>query len=316
MAMLNLNRKQQKKLSLFAICFLFSFFAWSLFALSNNYVYSVNASIQYMNIPPKRAFHPLQSDTVVMQVKGTGWQVLFSSLRSKPQEISVDLSGLKTRNWVMFSNQLGYINRQLGGNQSVVSVSPDTLYFNFSKQDVKRVTVNLAADLQFKKQYDVIGPVNIEPKSVTVTGPLEDLVLIDGWSTDTLRAANLDHDLTAKLRLSKSKKANITVHPAVVEVRVPVGEVTEKIIEVPIRAENSNSFRSVKILPERVRITAMVSLDQYASITKDDFEAVINLNDWRSNHVRHLPVILTKVPEYVKVVKAEPQNVDFLLWKY
>ncbi|MGK9124751.1 hypothetical protein M1D52_11535 [Olivibacter sp. SA151] len=313
--MFNLNKKQQKKLSLFAICLFISFLVWSLFALSNRYIYTVKASLNYVNIPPKRAFHPLQSDTVAMQVEGTGWQVLFSNLRLKPQDIHVDLSGLKTRDWILFSNQMGYINRQFSANQRIVSISPDTLFFNFSKQDVKKVTVNLSKDIKFRKQYDITGDIQIEPKFVTVTGPLEDLVLIDGWATDTLRRNNVDNTITAKVTLSKSQKANINVHPSSVDVTIPVGEVTEKIIEVPIRAENSKAFRTVKVLPEKVRLTTIVSLDKYEDIDRDMFEAVINLNDWRSNHIKNLPVIITKQPDFVKIIKAEPQNVEFLLWK-
>ncbi|MGK9120541.1 MULTISPECIES: hypothetical protein [Sphingobacteriaceae] len=313
--MFNLNKKQQKKLSLFAICLFISFLVWSLFALSNRYIYTVKASLNYVNVPPKRAFHPLQSDTVAMQVEGTGWQVLFSNLRLKPQDIHVDLSGLKTRDWILFSNQMGYINRQFSANQRIVSISPDTLFFNFSKQDVKKVTVNLSKDIKFRKQYDITGDIQIEPKFVTVTGPLEDLVLIDGWATDTLRRNNVDNTITAKVTLSKSQKANINVHPSSVDVTIPVGEVTEKIIEVPIRAENSKAFRTVKVLPEKVRLTTIVSLDKYEDIDRDMFEAVINLNDWRSNHIKNLPVIITKQPDFVKIIKAEPQNVEFLLWK-
>lgn len=313
--MFNLNRKQQKKLSLFAICLFVSFLVWSLFALSNEYVYGVKASLNYVNLPPKRAFHPLQSDTVNMQVRGTGWQMLFSNLRLKPQDIQVDLSGLRTRDWILFSNQMGYVNRQFGANQKIVSISPDTLFFNFSKQDVKKVTVNLSKDLKFRKQYDIIGDIQIEPKFVTVTGPLEDLVLIDGWTTDTLKGMNIDKDVVMKVSLLKSQKANINVHPAMVDVRIPVGEVTEKIVELPIKAENSRAFRTVKILPEKVRLTVLVSLDKYEETDREMFEAIINLNDWRSNHIQQLPVIITKQPDFVKIVKAEPQNVEFLLWK-
>ncbi|GAA4796066.1 hypothetical protein GCM10023231_25620 [Olivibacter ginsenosidimutans] len=315
MALLNLNKKQQKKLSLFAFCLFVSFLVWSLFALSNRYIYTVKASLNYVNIPPKRAFHPLQSDTVNMQVEGTGWQVLFSNLRLKPQGIQVDLSGLKTRDWVLFSNQLGYINRHFSANQRIVSISPDTLFFNFSKQDVKKVTVNLSKDINFRKQYDIVGDIKIEPKFVTVTGPLEDLVLIDGWATDTLRRIDVDQHIEARVALLKSEKANINVHPTTVDVKIPVGEVTEKIIDVPIKAENAKAFRTVKILPEKVKLTAIVSLDKYEALDRDMFEAVINLNDWRSLSIQQLPIIITKQPDFVKVIKVEPQNVEFLLWK-
>src|SRR5690606_3881513 len=141
MPILNLNKTQRRKLSIFAKCIVFSFLAWALFAVSNKYIYTVKSGVQYVNIPDNRAFHPLQSDTVNVKVEATGWQLLFSKLRSAPPTVQVDLSGLQSRNWVVLSNQLGFINRQFPENQQVRSVVPDTLYFDFSKQTERKVPV-------------------------------------------------------------------------------------------------------------------------------------------------------------------------------
>src|SRR5690606_33747133 len=116
---------------------------------SNKYVYSVKSSVQYVNVPDNRAFHPLQSDTVNVQVEATGWQLLFSRLRAARPTLQVDLSGLKSRNWVVLSNQLGFINRQFTEIQQVKAVVPDTLYFDFSKQTERKVPVKALYNLQF-----------------------------------------------------------------------------------------------------------------------------------------------------------------------
>lgn len=313
MAVFNLNKTQQRKLTLFAICIVISFFVWCLFALSNHYLYRVNVSVDYVNGPEKRAFHPLQSDTVNMQVKGTGWQMLFSGLRLAPVKVNVDLSGLKNRDWIVFSNQLGYINRQFDANQEVVAVSPDTLYFSFSEQAVKKVPVKLAYDLDFKNQYNISSNVEIKPKFVTVTGPLEDLVQIESWQTDTLRKSNVSEDIVARLSLMKNKQSNFSVHPTAVDVLVPVDEVTEKMIEVIVKPENAKAYQSVKIIPEKVRLTIMVSLHDYANINRDAFEAVINLDDWKKKQVGSLPIIITKQPDFVDIIKVEPQNASFFI---
>ncbi len=315
MAAFNLSRKQQQKLSLFLGCLIISFLCWSLFALSNRYLYNVDAAVKYVNVPPQRAFHPLQSDTVTMRVEGSGWQVLFSSLRFRPHDVEVDLSGLKTRDWILFSSQLGYINRQFDANQRIVSVMPDTLFFNFSKQSEKRVPVKLSYDLEFRKQYDITSDVEISPKFVRVTGPVEDLVRIESWATDTLRRTDVEQNIQAKVGLQRMTKANISVYPTVVDAKIPVGEVTEKIIQVPIRAENYRPYRSVKILPEKVTLTLLVPLDRYAAIQPENFEAVININDWKANNISDLPVLITRSPEYTRIVRMSPQNIQFLLDK-
>jgi len=315
MPVLNLNKTQRRKLSIFVKCIVFSFLAWALFAVSNKYIYTVKSAVQYVNIPDKRAFHPLQSDTVNVQLEATGWQLLFSTLRSVQPTIQVDLSGLQSRNWVVLTNQLGFINRQFPETQRVMSVSPDTLYFDFSKQTERKVPVKAVYNLQFSKQYDVIDKVNVSPEYVTITGPLEDVVQIEHWETDTIRYADVNGDVHTVINLKQNQRANINVYPTAVEVDIPVGEVTEKILEIPLKAENAKQFSSVKLLPAKVRLTVIVSLRDFVKVTPGAFEAVVNMEDWVENDVRSLPVIITQKPDFCKLVKIEPQNVDFFVRK-
>jgi len=312
---MKLNKTQRRKLSIFAKCVIFSFLAWALFAVSSDYVYTIKAGMQYVNAPDNRAFHPLQSDTVSIQLEANGWQLLFSTIQSTTQSIQVDLSGLQRRNWVVFTNQLGFVNRQFPANKRVIAVSPDTLYFDFSKQTERKVPVTALHNLQFRKQYDIIDEVRISPEYVTITGPLEDVVQIERWDTDTVRASNVNGSIHTVVQLKQNQRANINVYPTSVEVDIPVGEVTEKILEVPLKVENAKQFSSVKLLPGKVRLTVMVSLRDFMKVTSSSFEAVVNMDDWVADGVTNLPVIITQIPDFCKLVKVEPQNVDFFIRK-
>ena len=315
MPILNLNKTQRRKLSIFVKCIVFSFIAWTLFAVSNKYVYSVRSGLQYVNIPDNRAFHPLQSDTVNVRIEAAGWQLLFSKFRSVHPVLQVDLSGLQSRNWVVLTNQLGFINRQFPENQQVISVAPDTLYFDFSKQTERKVPVRALYNLQFNKQYDIIDELRISPEYVTITGPLEDVVQIEQWETDTIRSAEVSSDVHTVIGLKQNQRANINVYPTSVAVDIPVGEVTEKILEIPIRVENASKFRSVRLLPDKIRLTVLVSLRDFMKVTPGAFEAVVNMDDWIADDVQSLPVIITQKPDFCKLVKIEPQNVDFFVRK-
>lgn len=312
---IKLNKTQRRKLSIFAKCILFSFLAWALFAISNNYVYTVRAGVEYVNAPMNKAFHPLQSDTVNVRLETTGWQLLFSTLRSAAHTIQVDLSGLQNRSWIVFTNQLGFINRQFATNRQVISVSPDTLYFDFSKQTERKIPVKPVYNIQFAKQYNIIDQLTVSPEYVTITGPLEDVVEIESWETDTIRGTNVKSSVRTSVPLQKNQRTNINVYPTTVEVNIPVGEVTEKILEVPLKIENAQQFSSVKLLPGKVRLTVMVSLNDYARVTSSSFDAVVNLEHWVDDRIESLPVIITQVPEFCALVKVEPQNVDFFVRK-
>ncbi|WP_270090032.1 hypothetical protein [Sphingobacterium sp. SYP-B4668] len=315
MAIRRFSKIQKRKISIFFRCVVISFVAWTLFAISNTYIYHMKAGIQYVNLPDNKAFHPLQSDTVSLKVEMTGWKLLLSRFRQDTANIQVDLSGLKNRNWIVFSNQIGFINRQFPNDKHVVSVSPDTLYFDFSKQTQRKVPIKPVYSVGFTKQYGIIGDTKSLPEYVTITGPLEDVADIETWETDTIRGANVNSDIRTMAYLDRNQKANINVYPAYAEVTIPVGELTEKVLELPVKVVNASKYTSVRTLPTKVKVTILISLKDYNKWTQRDFEALVDIENWEENGVPNLPVILTKVPPYAKVVSIEPQNVDFFVRK-
>lgn len=313
MAQQRINKVQRRKIIVFFRCVLISFIAWLLIAGSNKYTYTIKAGIEYVNIPEKKAFHPLQSDTVSLNIKMTGWEVMLSKLNPDTANIKVDLSSLSTRSFIVFANQIGYINRQFPIDKQVISVSPDTLYFDFSKQTQRRVPVRVVTALTFKKQYNIIGKTSTSPSYITITGPLEDVANIEYLETDSINGKNIHTDVRTLVNINKRQRPNITIYPTTTEVIIPVGEVTEKIIEVPIKIENARRYMSVRTIPTKVVVTAIVSLKDYSKYSASDFEAVVDMEGWEKNKVKSLPVIMTQIPDYVKIVKVEPQNVDFFV---
>ncbi|MFD1768168.1 hypothetical protein [Sphingobacterium suaedae] len=290
-----------------------SFVAWLLFAVSSIQTYTIKAGISYVNIPEQKAFHPLQSDTVSVKMKMSGWKIFLKKLQPDTPHIQVDLSGLKTRSFIVFTNQLGYINRQFPVDNQVVSVSPDTLFFDFSKQTQRKVPVRPLYDIQFKKQYGIIGDTKANPEYVTVTGPLEDVANIEFLETDTIRGRNVGADIRTVAYLNKHQKNNITIYPTFSEITIPVGEITEKTVELPLKVENASRYTSVRTLPSKIKVTFLVSLKDYNKWSSRDFEAVVDMESWEKNKVQSLSVILTKIPDFCHVISIEPQNVDFFV---
>lgn len=315
MPLIKFSQSERRRLSLFFICLTFALGAWLFFALSNSYIYQARTLVRFVNFPQNKAFHSLQSDTVKLQIEGTGWQLLFSRLRISPRSIDIDLKDLNKQTFVNLSDQLGYINRQFSSTQKIVYIMPDTLYFDFSSRAIKKVPLKLISNIQFIKQYGVSDSVLITPSHVTVTGPKEDLAKIKFWSTDSLKRQDVAGSISSKVLLKRPGKANINIYPAMAEVKIPVAEFTEKSIEIPIRVINNRTFYDVKLLPEKVKITFMTALSNYSKIDRDYFEATVDLNNWTEKAYKQLPVKLARFPKYCKLIRVEPQNVDFIIQK-
>lgn len=315
MANVQLNKNQRRKLSIFLKCVLFSFIAWVLFAVSNTYIYNKAVRLEYINLPDNRAFQTLQADSAIVRIEATGWQLLFSSLQGEDKTVQVDLNSLRNRGHVTFANQLGFINRQFPSSQRVVAVSPDTLFFDFSAQTEKRVPVEVMTDLRYSRQFGQVAPIASDPEYVMVRGPADEIRRMQVFRTDTIRANGVDTRIDKLVALNTRDYPNLRVYPEVVNVQIPVGEMTEKVVEVPVEIINDEAYRSVKLLPGKVRVTIMVSLEDYATVGPESIQVIVDMNDWELSGATTLAVRAVQIPEFCSLVKIEPQNVDFFVNK-
>lgn len=315
MPFIKLTKVERKRFFMLVICLLIAIAAWLFMALNNKYVYTAKTVLKYDNIPQKKAFHPLQSDTVDLQVEGTGWQLLFARLRIKPQSISISLEKLNNRNFILFSEQLYNVNRQLETSQKIISVKPDTLYFDFSQKTVKRVPVKLISRISFMKQYGVSDPIEITPDYVTISGPEQELQKIKEWKTDSLKLNDVQYNTKTVVGMVQSKMKNVSIFPASAEVKIPVDEFTEKILEVPVKVINNDDYYSIKLYPRKVKITFLVALSKYHLVNEEFIEAVVDINEWKEFNHGRLSVKIMRFPDFCKMLHIAPAKVDFIIEK-
>jgi YbbR domain-containing protein len=315
MPFIKLTQIERKRILVLITCLLLAVAGWLFLALNNKYVYTAKTVLVYKNFPQKKAFHPLQSDTVDLLVEGTGWQLLFARLRVSPPSISISLDKLNNRNYILFSEQLYNVNNQLETSQKIISVRPDTLYFDFSRRTVKRVPVKLVSSLTFAKQFGISDDIEITPDYVTVSGPQEELERIKEWKTDTLKLHNLQGAVVSRVAMRHNAQKNVNIFPGNVEIKLPVDEFTEKTLEVPLKILNNGEYYNVKLYPKKVKITFMVALSSYQQVNEDFIEASVDLNEWKLQKHDQLTVKLTRFPDYCKLVKLDPGKIDFMIEK-
>ncbi|MET4084000.1 YbbR domain-containing protein [Pedobacter sp. UYP30] len=315
MAIIKLTKIEKRRVVGMFACLCFAIAAWLFMALNNKYVYNAKTVLTYKNFPSERAFHPLQSDTVDLQVEGSGWQLLFSRLRIKPQSISVNLEPLNKKDFIVFSNQINGINRQFASTQKIISIRPDTLYFDFTKRSVKKVPINLIKKISYANQFGLANDILLTPKYVTVTGPLEDLRKIKTWDTDTLLLNNLSNSASVRVGMQQTHLKNINIYPSIVEVKIPVDEFTEKTIEVPLKIINNKGFNSILLFPKKVKVTFLVTLGNYNQVDENFIQAAVDVGEWKNDHHNQFTVKITDFPDYCKLVSVVPNKVDFIVEK-
>jgi YbbR domain-containing protein len=314
MAIIKLSAIERRRLSAFITCLVVAIFAWLFTTLSNPYRYTIKQAINFKNAPLKRAFHPLQSDTIEAVIQGTGWQMLFSKMNEQ-KPVSIDLRTLDSKNFVVLNAQLKQINLKKEPDHQIIGFNPDTLFFDFSNRTVKKVPVQLVSAIKYQRQFAQSDNLNIKPAYVTISGPAEVLAKIKLWKTDSVKLNGINESFNSRVNLQAVKEGNLDIVPKSVFVNIPIDEFTEKTIEVPVKLVNNHSYYDVKIFPQKVKVTFTTSLTDYPDANEDDFEAVADLDKWRLSGYRALPVQLLRIPSYSKVVKIEPENIDFIVKK-
>ncbi|MDQ8005158.1 MAG: YbbR-like domain-containing protein [Pedobacter sp.] len=314
MPFIKLTRLEQKRFGAVLICILCAVGAWLFMALNKKYPYTVQTEILYKDEPQGKAFKALQPDTVDLKVEGTGWQLLFARLRIKPPSVNVSLQKLNTRSYVVFSEQLDQINRQLETSQQVISVKPDTLFFDFSRRTNKRVPIKLISKLEFVPQYGIAKEIKLTPSYVNISGPQDELEKIHIWHTDSLKLNNIKESVETRVNVLKNAISNVSIYPNNVGVKLTVDEFTEKTIEVPLTILNNKEYYDVKLYPKKVKITLLVALSNYAKVD-NTLKAVVDLNEWKMLRHNRLSVKVSTLPEFSKLVSISPSNVDFIIEK-
>lgn len=314
MAIIKLSAIERRRLSAFITCLVLAVLAWLFTTLSNPYKFNIKQVLTFKNLPLKRAFHPLQSDTVNATIEGTGWDMLFSKVDGK-KAVTVDLHTLENKNYVVLSSQVKQINLKKDVNHEIIAFNPDTLYFDFSNRTVKKVPVELVTAIKYQRQFAQSDKINIQPRYVTISGPAEVLSKIKSWKTDSIVLKDVNEDFNSRIRLQPVREGNLDILPKSVIVNIPIDEFTEKTLEVPVKLINNRNFNDVKIFPQKIKVTFTTSLNNYPDMNEDDFEAVADLDLWRKNNYTVLPVKIIRFPSYSKIVKVEPQNIDFIVKK-
>ena len=314
MALLKLSATERRRLSAFFTCLVLAFFAWAVAVLSNPKPYTAKVVLDFRNTPQRRAFHPLQSDTIAVTVNGTGWDELLSRMGGgKP--INVDLHTLENKSYLVLSAQKDQINSRRESDKQIISFIPDTLYFDFSNRKVKRIPVNLITSIKYRHQFFQSGNITLNPAYVIINGPSNLIDGINSWNSDTLKMDSVDENVNTHVNLEPVREGNLSIYPKNIQANIPVDEFTEKELQIPVKLVNNRGDDDVKIFPQKVKITFMISLTRFADVDEDMFEATADLDLWRKNGYKTLPVRLSKAPDYCRIVKIEPGNIDFIIKK-
>lgn len=310
-----------KRLTAFLICIFIAGLFWFLNALTKNYNTVLSFPVAYQNLPENMVLTRKLPQNISLLLNAEGYHLLSHQLKFNRDTIYIDVSNLNIRaNGKIYEAKMPTVTRfdkiasQLSPEIKITRIVPDTIYFSFGNKKSKNVPVKINASITFEKQYRLKDKISYKPASIQVEG-LDRLVdSIKVLETDSLILNQLNKSVSGQLSIQlPDQYKSLVLSSNHVMVNVPVEQYTEASMEVPIEVINLPGNLTLKIFPEKVKITYWVAFSDFDRVLEDHFKAIVDYG--KLNNTNRLNVEIRQLPGFVTVAKITPSKVEYIIQK-
>ena len=311
---IKLKLVQEKRLNVFVLFLFLSFLISLLVKLSNNYTQTLNFEFSPTGLKSNEVIISEVPKSINVTISGRGFELLKYYIE-KPV-IEVDFSQLRKNNtqyvWSK-SEQLDKIINHFDSKIVVKSINPDTVFFPFDSQFIKKVPVMVIVNPTFAVGFDLIDDFRSSPDSITVTGPESMLKIINSVSTKKIELNEINSavDFPVELNISPSLSQLNFSHQSV-SVVANVGKFTEGMVNVPVTIVNVPEDLIINFFPKEISVVFYSSLEAYANINEADFIVECDFNLLTADN-NYLNPVLVKQPLDVKTAQLKITQLEFII---
>ena len=316
------TRKQIKDFLLSAksrefFIFLFFFFMaggfWLLQTLNNDYEADFSIPVKLKGIPNDVVITSEPASEIRVRVKDKGTVLLNYMLGKSFYPVQLNFEDYNSKDNVVKVAASEYeksVVSQLNASTRLLSMNPDTLEYIYSTGISKRLPVRLCGTLSVERQY-YLSDTLFRPDSVLIYAPAGMLDTIVAAYTQPVAFENISDTLIQQVPLLQPKGVKIV--PSTVELMLPVDIYTEKTVEVPVEGINFPFGKVLRAFPSKVQVTFQVGLSRFRQIEAEDFSIEVPYDELLRLGADKYTVRLNKVPDGVRQVHCNPEQVDFLI---
>jgi len=303
--------------------FLFlSAFLWYLNALSKDMTGRLVFPARYVSMSDNRALVNELPDKLTLTVSGPGYSILKNRLRANKPPLPVDLGRVNHKVTRDDSRYEFYIltyalredfSKKLRDEFEIMTIDPDTIYFEFDRVAKKTVPVRPVVDVTTMKQYMVYGQIICTPDSVEISGPRTMIDTINEIRTRPEKVTGVNTTVYLNPGVETIKKVNIS-HKKI-EITIPVEQFTEAVKEVPVTLLNVPDSGTIRLFPDKVKVYCNVAMKDYNALLASPVEAISDLRGVDIRVTEKLNITLRNVPSYATMVRHNPTEIEYIFEK-
>ncbi|HXC07058.1 MAG TPA: hypothetical protein VNZ86_20000 [Bacteroidia bacterium] len=314
------KQKFNRKASVFAVCLIIAAFFWSITTLSMEFTSLVRFPVKYINLPKDKIVSNNLPDSLELEVKASGFEIARYRLRQHLDPLILDASNYKPHKgsdyfYLCTNSRMDNLNRQIGKEMKVLNIIPDTIFLNFSRKMSKMVPVIAHVNVSFQKSFLQSDSIVIVPPTVKISGSPVLLEKIKELHTQDVTVSGLDRSYKVrKSVLVGTDFKQLELSTDSVNVFIPVAKFTEGQAEVPLQLLNVPAGVSLKVFPDKIKVTYLVSFESFDKIRPEMFQVGVDYRKLEDGSTK-IHVDLLRSPATVRSVSITPDRVEYIVRK-
>jgi YbbR domain-containing protein len=314
-----INKRNDRRPLIFLASLVIASVLWLVNVMGKTFETEVSMPINYTNLPQEVVMVNQPTEALQVRIEAHGFTLLRNRLRLSFYPINFNMKAFLThidgarpgvRHHLPSNRFHGYIAKQIGSEISIVSIFPDTLYFEFDKVVEKKKPVKGDFELTFAKQYFLYDSIKFEPDSIMVRGPQKMLDTLSFVKTEKRKYKNLNANQKRKVKLAENEQ--LKFDRKTVEAYIPVSIFSEYTANVPINVINIPDSLSMVTFPGSVKVTCQVAVPDYGNINPSNFLFVVDYEQLLAG-VATLSVNHVHAPFYVRKLSFTPHEVEYII---
>lgn len=304
-------RKRRRQIFVFITCLLISGLLWLMIKLNRDYVHTITFSVKVSGQQDGQRLIALQSDTVVLELKAQGYQLLFNEI-SMARSLDIDLSKTLLRQsnrpdilYISSQSLLARIATQFPVSTELLNVKPDTLFFRVYETEERRVPVLPDIVMNFQENYMLYDTLQLDPDSVTIRGDAGSLTEIAGIYTRHLDLKQVNKPFTQTLNLLNPKPGIIEMDAREVVITGRVVPAVSKGFTLPVQFPDSLAPAPGTL--KTVEVTCKMPVSELAGFNPNTIRVVVG--ELTREGGFWYGVLSAEAPAFVRQIKITPDRI-------
>ena len=310
------NPFKNSKLKAFIVFLFLASVFWMLTKFSKQDVASVVTTISYVNVPQGFMLDENTIQDFSFNVNATRFEFLGYVFKKPSIKIDVGAYFNETTNTARVDGAAleKIILNQVVDDGFVTQLSLPELILTLEQLSFKKVPVIGQVSFLYDVGFDALGPKQIMPDSVTITGSKQMLDTIFSVNTTPLQLLDISASFRQDISIESIPNSGATISPKTVTISQEVSEFSQKILMVPVTMINQPPQGNFKLLPASIRIAFNVPIAQFNEMDPANFTIICDYNS-RDREDNFLIPIVQQMPPNITGVEMETKKIDLLIFK-